>query len=85
MRPILLLGPHVAVLIGEDIGKKLRASLPLSVSASLPTTPVSLARTKGRVRLVLSSRPPTKYYANVIRDWRSVGDDAHKDPASRSL
>jgi hypothetical protein len=81
----LLLDPHVAVLIEEDIGKKMRASSSSSVSALLPTTPVSLAGTEGRVRPVLLSRPPTKYYANVIRDQRSIGDDAHKDPASRSL
>jgi hypothetical protein len=79
-----LSGPHVAVLIEKDIGKKLRASLPLSVLASLPTTPVSLAGTKGGVQPVPSLRPPTEYYANVIRDWRSIGNDAHKDPASRS-
>ncbi len=86
MRPVpSLSGPHVAALIKEAIGKKLRASLPLSVSAPLPTTPVSLAGTKGRVRLVLLSRPPTKYYANVIWDRRSVGNDTHKDPALRSL
>ncbi len=78
------LGPHKAVLIKEDIGKKSKASLPSSVSASLPTTPVSLAGTEGRVRLVPSSRPPTEYYANVIRDRRSIGDDAHKDPTLRS-
>jgi hypothetical protein len=86
MHPVpLLSGPHVAVLIEEDIGKKLRVSLPLSASALLPTTPVSLARTEGRVRTVLLSRPPTEYYANIIRDWRSVGNDAHKDPALTSL
>jgi hypothetical protein len=79
-----LSGTHVAVLIKEDIGKKLRASSPSSVLALLPTTPVSLAGTKGRVRLVPSLRPPTKYYADVIRDQRSIGNDAHKDPASRS-
>ena len=86
MRPVpSSSGPHMAVLIEEDIGKKSRASLPSSVSASLPTTPVSLAGTKGRVRTVLLSRPPTEYYANIIRDWRSVGNDAHKDPALTSL
>jgi hypothetical protein len=86
MHPVpSLSGPHVAVLIEEDISKKLRASLPSSLSASLPTTPISLAGTKGRVRPVPSSRPPTEYYANVIRDRRSVGNDAHKDPALRSL
>jgi hypothetical protein len=86
MRPVLsLLGSHRAVLIKEDIGKKLRASSLSSVLASLPTTPISLAGTEGRVRPVPSSRPPTKYYADVIRDQRSIDDDAHKDPASRSL
>jgi hypothetical protein len=71
MRPVpSSSGPHVAVLIKEDIGKKLRVSLPLSVSVSLPTTPVSLAGTKGRVRPVPLSRPPTEYYADVIRDQR---------------
>ena len=85
MRPVpLSSGPHVAILIEEDIGKKLRASLPSSVSALLTTTPVSLAETKGRVRPVPSSRRPTEYYADIIRDWRSVGDDAHKDPTLRS-
>jgi hypothetical protein len=85
MRPVpSSSGPHVEVLIEEDIGKKSRASSPLSVSALLPTTPVSLAGTEGRVRPVPSSRPPTEYYADVIRDWRSIGDDANKDPASRS-
>jgi hypothetical protein len=78
-------GRHVAVLIEEDIGKKLRVSSPSSVLASLPTTPVSLAGTEGRVWPVLSSRPPTEYYADVIGDRRSVGNDAHKDSASRSL
>jgi hypothetical protein len=85
MHPVpLSLGPHVAVLIEENIGKKFKASLLSSVSASLPTTPVSLAGTEGRVRPVPLLRPPTKYHAKVIRDWRSVGDDAHKDPALRS-
>jgi hypothetical protein len=85
MRPVpSSSGPHVAVLIKEDISKKSRASSPSSVLALLPTTPVSLAGTKGRVRLVPSSRPPTEYYADVIRDRRSVSNDAHKDPASIS-
>ncbi len=78
-------GPHMALLIEEDIVKKMMASLPSSVLASLPTTPVSLAGTDSRVRMVRLSRPPTEYYADVIRDWRSINDDAHKDPASRSL
>ena len=77
-------GPHVAVLIKEDIGKKSRASSPSSVLASFPSTPVSLAGTEGRIQPVLSSRLPTMYYADVIRDRRSVGNDAHKDPALRS-